>query len=235
MRRFKLLLILLTLLTYEASSQNILYVGNSLTYSNDLPSMVESIARKLGKSIRTECICLPNYGLEDHWKDGIVQSKINSGTYDYVVFQQGPSSQSYGRSSLIEYGGLISNLAVSKEAKPVYFMVWPSADFYSTIEGVIKNYRDAAIQNNAMLINGGEIWKRFNDIKNSFMVYSKDRFHPSIAGSFLMALAHIKTIFPDTNVKELKHRNFRRWIKEEEVFLKMIDIVITQESKSLKN
>lgn len=48
----------------------ILFVGNSLTYVNDLPHLVEQVARERGVSIKTEMLAFPDYALEDHWKEG---------------------------------------------------------------------------------------------------------------------------------------------------------------------
>ena len=95
----------------QAQDHAVLFVGNSLTYTNDLPEMVASLGAWHGLTIETDCICLPNYGLEDHWNEGHLQAKIRNGEYDVVIFQQGPSSQTYGRLSLIQYGGLISQFA----------------------------------------------------------------------------------------------------------------------------
>ena len=41
-----------------------------------------------------------NYALKDHWNEGELQSLIKSGNFDFVVVQQGPSSQAEGRAML---------------------------------------------------------------------------------------------------------------------------------------
>ncbi|OEK00874.1 hypothetical protein BFP97_04830 [Roseivirga sp. 4D4] len=208
-----------------AYAQKILYVGNSLTYSNDLPEIVERLGKSLNKKIETQCICFPNYGLEDHWNDGLIQASVSKGEFDYVIFQQGPSSQAYGRTSLIDFGGRISKLSIKHEAKPAYFMVWPSVQYYQTFDGVIKNHTDAAQLNKALLIKGGEIWRSFRESYDTIELYQRDQFHPSMTGSFLMALTHIKYLFPTSDLSLLKHRKFREWIPDKESFDLMIQTV----------
>jgi len=222
MRRIFFYVLLLLGILNGSYAQKILYVGNSLTYSNNLPEIVERLGKSFNKNIDTQCICFPNYGLEDHWNDGLIQASISKGEFDFVVFQQGPSSQAYGRTSLLDFGGRISKLAIEKGATPVYFMVWPSLQYYQTFNGVIKNHTDAAEFNKAHLIKGGEIWRFFRESYDTVELYQRDQFHPSITGSFLMALTHIKYLFPAADLSLLKHRKFKEWIPEKESF----DLVI---------
>lgn len=205
--------------------QNILFVGNSLSYSNDLPAMVETIGKAYNKEISTECLCLPNYGLEDHWNDGLVQKKIESTNYDYVLFQQGPSSQAYGRSSLFEFGGKISTLAKANGAKPGYFMVWPSVQYYHTFGGVIKNHKDAADANRALLVPVGDLWNDYRKTAYKTDLYSIDQFHPSPTGSFLAALTIVKTLFPEIELSDLSYKMFRKSIDSKKDFEAIITLI----------
>ena len=86
----------------------LLFVGNSLTQYNNLPGLVKKIYNDTGKSVSISTILKGGTGLEDHWNSDQLQPEINSGFYDYVIVQQGPSSQDYGRWSLLTFGGLIA-------------------------------------------------------------------------------------------------------------------------------
>lgn len=172
----------------------VLFVGNSLTYTNDLPSLVTKYGDNNKVEIISESLTFPNYGLLDHWEDGELQELIKTGKYDFVIIQQGPSSQQLGREWLIEYGKLIGELCEENDAKLVYFMVWPSRIYYHTFDGVIKNHRDAAQINNALLAPVGEKWKAHFDNTEDFSFYGPDGFHPSISGSKLAAQIIVKTL-----------------------------------------
>ena len=54
-------LLLLLLIQVSVQSQNILFIGNSLTYSNNMPHILEYIGEKNGVYINTENLSLPNY------------------------------------------------------------------------------------------------------------------------------------------------------------------------------
>jgi hypothetical protein len=181
---------------------NILFIGNSLTYTNNLPKLVKNSAKLKGIIIKTKMIALPNYAIMDHWDEGKVQQLITSKHYDFVIIQQGPSSQAEGRKMLIEYGKKYSALCKNNNAKLSYFMVWPSLTYYHTFTGVINNYRDAAKINDAILCPVGEVWKENFDSTNNFDYYGGDGFHPSIKGSEVAADVIVEKLFQEIFVSE---------------------------------
>lgn len=162
---------------------HILFVGNSLTSTNNLPRIIKENYAEIGITISTRTIAPPGYGLEDHWNVGLIQPLISSNYYDYVIIQQGPSSQEYGRTSLIEYGGRIAELCNLNDTKLAFFMVWTSITYFNTFDGVIANYTDAASINNATLLPVGRNWKYYIDQTQDYSYYGSDNFHPSIEGS----------------------------------------------------
>lgn len=180
----------------EAGKINILFVGNSLTYSNNLPELVEQVAHQHGKDVVSGMLALPNYALEDHWNDGEVKKLIASGNYQYVVVQQGPSSQADGRAMLLEYGLLMKELCNQHEAKLAFFMVWPAKINYHMFPGVIANYTEAARKTNSILCPVGAVWKEQTDTSGDFSYYGADGFHPSLEGSQSAAEIIVKHLFP---------------------------------------
>lgn len=179
----------------QDKSTNLLFVGNSLTYTNDLPDMVEKEAKRMDIKVKTTMLAYPNYALVDHLDDGEVQKRIRSGKYDYVIVQQGPSSQEEGREMLLEAGRTLKKLCEQSESKLVFFMVWPSRTYYYTFDGVIKSHREAAEENDAILCPVGEVWKASFDKTGDFSLYGMDGFHPSPKGSRLAAEVIVKTLF----------------------------------------
>lgn len=166
---------------------NILFIGNSLFYTNNLPELVKQIAKLKGIKINTKMIAFPNYAIADHWNKGQVQKLIASQSFEFVIIQQGPSSQDDGRKMLIEYGEKYGIICKKNGAKLCYFMVWPALNNYHTFEGVINNHKDATLINESILLPVGAVWKNYIDSTNSFDYYSSDGFHPSLKGSELAA------------------------------------------------
>ncbi|NNK12483.1 MAG: SGNH/GDSL hydrolase family protein [Flavobacteriaceae bacterium] len=173
----------------------VLFVGNSLVYTNNLPELVRKEALSKGIEMDCEMIAFPNYAIIDHWNDGTVQKLISEKAYDYVILQQGPSSQKEGRRMLIEDGNKYRELCEMYNTRLCYFMVWPSLAYYNTFEGVIKNYRDAAAINNAIILPVGEVWKDYIDETEKIDYYGNDQFHPSELGSSVAAKVIVKHLF----------------------------------------
>ncbi|NNE27793.1 MAG: SGNH/GDSL hydrolase family protein [Saprospiraceae bacterium] len=168
-------------------SLNILFIGNSLTYTNNLPQLVEQECQRRNMVISSEMVALPNYALLDHWRDGQIQKMIRKGKFDYVFIQQGPSSQAWGREVLLEYGKKIRKLCDKHDSELIYLMVWASRTYYHTFDGVIKNHEDAARINGALVCPVGKVWKSHFDATEDFSYYGADGFHPSMEGSLKAA------------------------------------------------
>ena len=177
------------------SETAILFIGNSLTYTNNLPELVRKKAKIIGEKVKVKTVAFPNYAIEDHWKDGKVQQLIKSKKFQYVIIQQGPSSQLDGKKMLIDYGKKFSEICQQNNAKLCFFMVWPSLQYYHTFKGVIDNYSKAATENNAIILPVGKIWKQHFDNTNNFDFYGPDGFHPSLKGSNMAAEVIVNSLF----------------------------------------
>jgi hypothetical protein len=154
---------------------------------------------KLGKkkriTIKTETLAYPNYALEDHWNDGKIQKLIAEKRFDFVVLQQGPSSQNDGRVMLLDYGAKIKLLCDEHNAKLAFFMVWPAFANLHMFDGVIKNYTDASVITNSLLCPAGIAWKKYFDSTKDYSYYGPDMFHPSEKGSEVAAKIIFETLF----------------------------------------
>lgn len=172
-------------------------MGNSLTYTNDLPALVKKESKKKGIRIKTKMIAYPNYALIDHLNTSEVEKALGIGAYDYLIVQQGPSSQSTGKELLFEAGEKLTKLCDKTQTKLCFFMVWPALDHYQTFDAVIKNHREAALLYDAILCPVGEVWKAHFEATDNFDYYGPDDFHPSMKGSQVAAEVIVETLFTD--------------------------------------
>jgi hypothetical protein len=178
-----------------SSDTMLLFVGNSLTFANDLPQLVVDFAASKGSKIKADMLALPNYALVDHLADGNLQTMIANKKYKYVIVQQGPSSQAEGRAMLLESTPIIKDLCDKNGGKLAVYMVWPAYANYSTFDGVIRNYTDAATATKSILCPVGKVWKTYIDSTRDLSYYGSDRFHPSLKGSQVAAEVIYQSIF----------------------------------------
>lgn len=182
------LLFLLSCQSAEAQkTYRVLFVGNSLTYVNSLPDLVREEAALRGVTLVSESLTFANYALEDHWLEGKVQRLISSEDFDFVVVQQGPSSQADGREMLLTYGEYLSDLCSKHGARLAFYMVWPSRSNFYMFDGVISNYSEAARATKTILCPVGEVWKAYMEETGDYSYYGADGFHPSLKGSKVAA------------------------------------------------
>src|SRR4051812_12588852 len=75
-------------LTPETQAYRVLFIGNSLTYTNDLPASVGQLASVAGDSFEVESVALPDLALIDHVNgQSNALQVIRSGRWNYVVLQ----------------------------------------------------------------------------------------------------------------------------------------------------
>src|SRR5688500_2087952 len=80
----------------EAAPLRVLFIGNSLTRSNNLPARVAELAEASGRKLQYRTVASPGLSLEDHWSFGAARSALASGVWDVVVLQDGPSVAPWG-------------------------------------------------------------------------------------------------------------------------------------------
>jgi hypothetical protein len=172
----------------DPNELHVLFVGNSLTYTNDLPAMVAAFAETEDRGFEYETIAFPNFSLEDHWYQGDARSALASGRWDVVVMQQGPSSLPENQHLLRVWTEHFAEEARQNGIEPALYMVWPSAQFSSSFPSVVESYTLAAEAVNGLLLPAGAAWLAAWERNASLLLYGPDDFHPSETGTYLAAL-----------------------------------------------
>ncbi len=178
----------------DGEGLRLLFIGNSLTYTNDLPGLLKNMLKQADVEVgRIESVAFPNFGLQDHWVHGQARAAIAKGGWDIVVFQQGPSATE-GRPSLLEYSQRFAEEIRAVGARPALYMVWPSSVRAFDFDGVSDSYQTAAEGIDGLLFPAGEAWRAAWRREATLALYSADRFHPSLLGSYLAALVMFEQI-----------------------------------------
>ncbi len=167
----------------------ILFIGNSLTYTNDLPKMVEAIAKAGGDTFFVKTMAHPDWGLQDHWQDDAAPHEIAADKWDVVVMQQGPSSLAESRVDLLYWSAKFGQLAHIHGACPAMYMVWPpNGSVSTTFDAVRDHYAEAADSIDGLFLPAGEAWRTAWGVDPTLKFYGTDGFHPSPLGTYLAAL-----------------------------------------------
>jgi hypothetical protein len=91
MNYFKKALLLFALFTsfisYSQDSLSVLFIGNSYTYVNDLPTLFLNVTQSLGDNATIDSKSNGGYTFQNHLTDPLTHTKIGSQAWDYVVIQ----------------------------------------------------------------------------------------------------------------------------------------------------
>ncbi|MEO8576070.1 MAG: hypothetical protein ABI556_05190 [Gemmatimonadales bacterium] len=175
--------------TLPAGGIHVLFIGNSLTYTNDLPKTVEDLAKSAGDTIRVATVALPNFALIDH---ALGQSDavdvIKSQSWNYVVLQQGPTTLGVNRDTLIIATKLLDPLARAAGGRTAQLMAWPESDSPQLFPAVRASSQAAAQAVNGVFIPAGDAWRAALEVDPSVQLYGPDGYHPGRLGTYLAAL-----------------------------------------------
>ena len=167
----------------------ILFIGNSLTYVNDLPSLVQRLGRSdPARAVTVSSVTFGGYSLEDHWNQGDALAAIRQGGWDLVVMQQGPSALPESRTNLIEWTTRFATEIRKVGARPALYMVWPPLERESDWNAVTASYAAAATAVNGLLFPAGEALRSARRADPGMPLFESDGFHPSPLGSAGAAL-----------------------------------------------
>lgn len=171
-----------------AAGRSVLFIGNSLTYYNDLPVMVQGIADAAkGDSLIIAMVAGPDMALVDHWNQGDAKKAIVGGHWDFVVLQQGPSSTSINRDSLRTLTTMFGPLIASAGGKAVLFSAWPAQDRRVDFDRAAESYRLAAQDVGGLYAPVATAWVQAWNRDPSLQLYI-DGLHANTIGSYLAAL-----------------------------------------------
>lgn len=182
---------------FHAGDTKILFLGNSLTYTNDLPSMLLRLARLAGDTtMQAAVLAEPDFSLQEHWETGTAQRWLRERQWDFVVMQQGSSALSAGQAHLRAWTEQFAPLVRASGAQPVLLMVWPQQHRLFDFANVLTSYRNAAGSVSGIFVPAGDAWTAYEQYDRLYV----DGLHPTPGGTYLTALTlleRLRGIRPD--------------------------------------
>jgi hypothetical protein len=173
-----------------AGEYRVLFIGNSLTSTNDLPGTVSELAASVDDTIIVESVTRPNFAVIDHvngMSDAV--AVVRRGGWDFVVLQQGPTSQPLYRDTLVLATRLLEPDVRAGGARIAQLMAWPAAPNRSVFDGVLEScFAGARAAEGGVCFPAGEAWRAAWAVDPTLPLYGPDDFHPSPLGTYLAAL-----------------------------------------------
>ncbi len=167
----------------------VLFIGNSLTYTNDLPGTLTAIGTLGNHALSCASVTGPGFALTDHLDGGSdAVDVIRQGNWTYVILQQGPSSLPESRVILVDATIRFNVEIWAVGASTALYMVWPDKSRLAFFDAVRDNYKAAADTVGGIFLPAGEAWLTAWASDPSLAFYGADDFHPTPLATFLVAL-----------------------------------------------
>jgi len=204
-----------------SDSTNVLFIGNSYTFVNDLPSLFMYLSAYAGKNVHAESEAPGGYSLENHL--GRIQSidAIKRGIWDYVVLQeqsQTPVIEYLRYNSMYPSARKLDSIIkqYNPNAVTVFYMTWgrknggqqcidtscsPVFTSYFHMQDSLKSsYTMIANSLGALTAPAGEAWRTARLIRPGVNLWDVDESHPTLEGSYLTACVFYAKIFNQSPV-----------------------------------
>ncbi|MDR4894504.1 MULTISPECIES: PKD domain-containing protein [unclassified Chryseobacterium] len=216
MKKTLLFLFLITFsLLLSQTTKRVFFIGNSYTYVNNLPGLIQSIAASNGDVLEHHSQTPGGATLQNHANNPDVASDMNQGNWDYVVLQEQSQLPSFPYSQVqnevYPFALQLSNLFKNANAcgNVIFYMTWgrkngdgticpgwPSVCTYQGMDDLIyARYMEMAMNNEGIISPVGKVWRTIREQNPTIELYDQDESHPSYIGSMAAAYTFYTIIF----------------------------------------
>lgn len=185
----------------QPDTLSVFFLGNSYTYYNNLPGMVEAISLALpGPVVRTASHTHGGFTLRGHLEDGHVPGVFLEPaemSWDHVVLQE---QSALGAMPLTVLAGGIADpgrfhdavreltgLVRGQGSELVLYMTWAKQRFPDQLPELVNAYEAIGLELGVSLAPVAKAWATVFDERPDIALYLMDGSHPSATGTFLAA------------------------------------------------
>ncbi len=227
--------------SFSQEELNVLFIGNSMTYFNDMPGLFQSICSSKGQNITYTAHTPGGTGFVDHVNNQNLYDIIRNSAFDIVVMQPG-TGESAGASyptSLTAQRGLtiLDSIHTYSPCAKAYIYEIPygvvAQNNYANYFGVQSMIEDSITRIADLMqipiIPAGECqYAYYQDHQDLLLNNSYNDVHPNYNGSYLVASCMYATIFKDS----VSGTSFTGTISPQNIpiFHNIVDSVVFQHS-----
>ena len=188
----------------------VLFIGNSFTYFNDLPAMVQAMADAAGIKAQTHMVAFGGYFLRQHTDPedkhyGEALEALKE-PWDTVVLQEQSKAPAVAPEIFAEGVAKLMPYIEAAGAKPLFYMTWPyrqgsrklessGMEYQEMFEKLTEAYEAEMTRYGASGVRVGEAFVKLQEKYPYITPYLPDCYHPNPAGTYLAARRFFETLF----------------------------------------
>ena len=201
--------------TCYAQVKSVLFIGNSYTFYNDLPSLLQTLSASKGDTITKDQSTPGGYTFNQHSTNATTLQKINQQAWDFVVLQEQSQIPAFSQGQVATdsypFAKKLDSLITLNNpcTETIFFMTWgrkngdasncanypPICTYEGMQAGLRESYLNMGDFNNATVSPVGVAWKKVREADSTIVLYNADQSHPAIAGSYLAACVFYSIMF----------------------------------------
>jgi hypothetical protein len=194
----------------------VLFVGNSYTYVNHLPSTFEFLAFAGNHSVEAEAVAEGGESLAEHVGSGDVQEALRSAMWNIVVLQERsavPASERGRQTKMYPAARQLVSTIEAAGAQPMFFLTWAHRDgwpengltSYASMQSAVDaGYFGIARNLHVAVAPVGDAWSAMLSEEQRAGrrpgLWVFDGSHPTVMGTYLAACVFYATIFRESPI-----------------------------------
>ncbi len=194
----------------SASCTRVLFIGNSYTSVNDLPTMFAKLARSGGHRVETGTATKDGSTLADHAGSAGTTTALTSASWSLVVLQeqsQIPAVDQFRQTEMYPAARKLVAMVRRTGAQPIFFITWAHrdgwpedglADYRSMQSAIDDGYLTIAREQHAAVAPVGFAWQTLLGQEGNPGLWQDDGSHPTEKGTYLAACVFYATIFRES-------------------------------------
>ncbi len=172
----------------------VLFIGNSLTYYNDLSGLVQQLSMKEERPLEVDSVTVANATLAFHWTSSSARKRLQRSRWDFVVLQEystlAADNPEKMRADYLRFAGEVKGAG----AQPIIFENWTHAGRPQDMPGMHQTYEEVQEETGGELAAIGTAWARGRKEHPEIKMFEDEK-HPSVAGTYLTACVLYKTLY----------------------------------------
>ena len=189
----------------------ILFVGNSHTYTNDLPGVFYQMAEAGGHKVDVYDLTEGSYSLKmySNPEDGlgsVLTEALKGENWDFVILQENTNAAIAlnAKRDMYPYARELDGMIQKAGGQTVFLMTWAPKDgagafSHEMVQTQLSlGYRTIAEELDALLIPGGEVFETARKQVESLELWGEDGQHPSEEGTYLAACSAYALLFQES-------------------------------------
>ena len=183
----------------------VLFIGNSYTYFNNLPHLLEQFSVSAGKHIETKMVVEGGATLQDQWERGDALKVIRESSWDYVILQDQSTLGAYvvnGQAQVADpeyfhrYARMFDQEIKKAGAKTIFYLTWARKGAPERDQAALSYaYMSIARELKGLVAPVGIVWQEVRRENPNVELYIKDNSHPTGVGSYVAASVLYRTIY----------------------------------------